>query len=78
MAAYLDRIGASGMKAYSIGYRDLPEYSEFGYSRIVAGRFPLRYQELVLDSKDALDTLEKGTAELDEPVTAKGARPRPR
>lgn len=69
IAAYLDRIGARDMKAYSIGYGDLPGYSEFEYSRRVAERFPLRYEEIVLDSGEALDALREDAAALDEPVS---------
>lgn len=67
MVSYLARGGFKGMTAYSIGYEDLPAYSEFEYSRLIAERFPIRYEEIELASRDALDVLEDRSLELDEP-----------
>lgn len=68
-AAYVSRLGVRDMAAYSIGYSDLPGYSEFEYSRMVADKFPVRYEELTLTAKDAIETLEDERCAVDEPVS---------
>ncbi|MBI5210663.1 MAG: asparagine synthase (glutamine-hydrolyzing) [Elusimicrobia bacterium] len=67
-AAYLARAGARDMKAYTIGYKDLPGYNEFEWSRMVAGRFGLKSSEIVLESRQVLGLLEGGVPDLDEPL----------
>ncbi|MFA5139457.1 MAG: asparagine synthase (glutamine-hydrolyzing) [Elusimicrobiota bacterium] len=69
IAASLAKAGAAGMKAYSIGYRDLPGYNEFQFSRQVAERFGLRYEELTLDSAQVLKDLGEDSLPLDEPIS---------
>jgi asparagine synthase (glutamine-hydrolysing) len=69
IAAYLDKAGVRGTSAYTVGYEDVPSCNEFEFSRVVAGRFPLRYNEVLLSSRQALETLEDDAASLDEPVS---------
>ncbi|MFA6318003.1 MAG: asparagine synthase (glutamine-hydrolyzing) [Elusimicrobiota bacterium] len=68
-AAHLARQGQKGMKAYTIGYRDLPAYNEFEHARVVAKRFGLEHEEIVLESREILETLASGGPALDEPVS---------
>jgi asparagine synthase (glutamine-hydrolysing) len=69
IASSLQKAGAAGMKAYSIGYRDLPGYNEFRFSRQVAQTFGLRYEELTLDSAQVLKDLSEDPLPLDEPIS---------
>lgn len=68
IAAELSAAGSGGMTAYTVGYKDLPGYSEFEYARRTAGAFALRHEELSLGSREALETLEDESSALDEPV----------
>ena len=68
IASALAETGAKDMTAYTIGYDDLPGYSEFEYAREAARAFPVRLRELVLSSREALETLEDPSLALDEPV----------
>ena len=68
MAAYLSP-QHRGMTAYSIGYSDLPAYSEFQYSRMIAERFPIKYEEVLFESRQALEVLEDAELKLDEPMS---------
>lgn len=58
-----------GLTAYSIGYGDLPAYNEFEYSRMIAERFPVKYHEIRLESRQALEVLEDASLALDEPMS---------
>ncbi len=69
IADSLERCGATGMKAYTIGYSDLPQYNEFEYSRKIAERFPIDYEEIVLESGEARAMLEDDALVLDEPIS---------
>ncbi|MBI5882924.1 MAG: asparagine synthase (glutamine-hydrolyzing) [Elusimicrobia bacterium] len=68
-AAHLARQGVRGMKAYTVGYKDLPAYNEFEHARVVAKRFGLEHEEVLLESRQVLETLESGGLDLDEPVS---------
>ncbi|MBI5623854.1 MAG: asparagine synthase (glutamine-hydrolyzing) [Elusimicrobia bacterium] len=68
-AAHMARQGVRGMKAYTVGYRDLPGYNEFEHARVVAKRFGLEHEEVLLDSRQVLESLGSGGLELDEPVS---------
>ncbi len=69
IASELARAGVKDMSAYSIGYEDLPEYNEFEYSRLSAERFPLRYEEVRMDSRRTLSLLQDDALVLDEPIS---------
>ncbi|MEK7858718.1 MAG: asparagine synthase (glutamine-hydrolyzing) [Elusimicrobiota bacterium] len=63
----LHEAGQDGTASYTIGYRDLPGYNEFEYSRMVARKYPLDYREVVLGSSEVLGALQEDL--LDDPVS---------
>ena len=69
IAAYLNRVGVKDTTAFTIGYSDVPGCNEFEFARLAAKRFSLRHREILLDSKQALETLEDEAAVLDEPIS---------
>ncbi|MFH2203534.1 MAG: asparagine synthase (glutamine-hydrolyzing) [Elusimicrobiota bacterium] len=69
IADALGRCDAPRMKAYSIGYGDLPAYNEFEYSRLIAKKYPIDYEEVVLESGEARDLLRDDALILDEPIS---------
>ncbi|MCB4757333.1 MAG: asparagine synthase (glutamine-hydrolyzing) [Elusimicrobia bacterium] len=69
ITAYLNKIGVTDMTTYSIGYKNLPAFTELDYSRLVAKKFSINYQEIILDPEDAIETLEDDGVLLDEPVS---------
>lgn len=69
IAAHLDRLGARGTSAYTIGYKDAPECNEFEFAQTVARKFDLKHREVVMTSREALATLEDDGAALDEPIS---------
>ncbi|HAH08192.1 MAG TPA: asparagine synthase (glutamine-hydrolyzing) [Elusimicrobia bacterium] len=69
IASFLAESGSQGMAAYSIGYDDLPAYSEYPYARMVAERFKLDYRKVELGSKEVSRLLEDDTLVLDEPIS---------
>lgn len=67
----VDRLAASGAKGlatYTIGYGDLPGYSEFEYSRLTAKKYPIDYREVNVSSAEALAALQDPAFDLDDPV----------
>ena len=67
----VDRLVAGGhenVAAYTIGYGDLPGYSEFEYSRLTAAKYPIDYREVNVSSSDALAALQDPALTLDDPV----------
>lgn len=60
--------GARGTATYTIGYEDLPGYSEFEYSRLTAKKYPIDYREVVIGSGQALEALTDESLVLDDPV----------
>ncbi|HWN80601.1 MAG TPA: asparagine synthase (glutamine-hydrolyzing), partial [Candidatus Udaeobacter sp.] len=68
MVAMLDQVGARGLATYTIGYDALPEYNEYEYARMVAGRYRVDYRELQVTAADVLATLE-AEPPLDEPIS---------
>lgn len=69
IADAVSRGGTEGLKAYSMHYGDLKEYNEREYSRIIAKRYPLEYEEVELDSEESRALLEDESLILDEPIS---------
>lgn len=64
IAAYVHKAGAR-LKAYSIGF---PEVNEFTFSRDVARRFELEYEELMITQDELRAGMDRVLGELDEPI----------
>lgn len=60
--------GAKNLRCYNIGYKDIPACNEQEYAREVAERYKVDYQELWVDSHQALEVLEDPRWVLDEPI----------
>lgn len=68
LAAMTARAGAE-LTAYTIGYRDLPDYNEFEPARLTASRYPVRHREIVLESSEAIRLLKDDSLVGDEPIS---------
>ncbi|MBI3297531.1 MAG: asparagine synthase (glutamine-hydrolyzing) [Elusimicrobia bacterium] len=66
-----DTLGQAGqgLKAYCVGYEDLPAYNEFAYAKLAAERVGMAYAEVTLPSRQALSVLQDDSLVLDDPVS---------
>lgn len=69
IASALAEQGSRDVATYSIGYKGFEGCNEFEYSRLMAKRLGVRTEEIYLDSREALSTLESLEPALDEPVS---------
>lgn len=65
----LAEAGAERTATYTIGYPDMPGYSEFEYSRMIASKYPIDYREVAVDAKQTLEALQDESLIMGEPMT---------
>ncbi len=63
------------VKTYSIGYRDMPMYDETSYAQEVAACHRTDHHEIMLSSREIIDTIPAVLASLDEPFGDSSAVP---
>ncbi len=63
------------VKTYTIGYKDMPMYDESSYAREVAAFHRTDHHEIMLDSREIMDTIPHVLASLDEPFGDSSAVP---
>ena len=63
------------VKTYAIGYKDMPMYDESAYAREVAAFNRTEHHEIMLSSREILDTIPPVLASLDEPFGDSSAVP---
>jgi asparagine synthase (glutamine-hydrolysing) len=68
----VDRLNAAGARrtaTYTIGYSDMPGYSEFEFSRLIAHKYPIDYREVRVDAKQTIEALQDERLVFGEPVS---------
>ncbi len=65
----LAEAGAARTATYTIGYPDMPGYSEFEYSRLIAAKYPIDYREISVDARQTLEALQDESLIMGEPMT---------
>lgn len=63
------------VKTYAIGFKDMPMYDESAYAREVAAFHKTEHHEIMLDSREIIDTIPAVLASLDEPFGDSSAVP---
>jgi asparagine synthase (glutamine-hydrolysing) len=63
------------VKTYAIGFKDMPMYDETAYAREVAAFHNTEHHEIMLNSRDIIDTIPAVLASLDEPFGDSSAVP---
>jgi asparagine synthase (glutamine-hydrolysing) len=63
------------VKTYNIGFADIPMYDESPYAREVAAFHRTEHHEIMLNSRDIIDTIPPVLASLDEPFGDSSAIP---
>ena len=63
------------VKTYSIGFKDMPMYDESGYAREVVAFHKTEHHEIMLDSREMIDTVPDAIASFDEPFGDSSAVP---
>lgn len=63
------------VKTYAIGFADMPMYDESAYAREVAAFHRTEHHEIMLSSKEIIDTIPAVLASLDEPFGDSSAVP---
>ena len=63
------------VKTYAIGFADMPLYDESAYAREVAAFHHTEHHEIMLSSRDVIDTIPTVLASLDEPFGDSSAVP---
>ncbi|MCX5839558.1 MAG: asparagine synthase (glutamine-hydrolyzing) [Deltaproteobacteria bacterium] len=63
------------VKTYAIGYKDMPMYDETAYAREVAAFHRTEHHEIMLGSREIIDTIPAVLASLDEPFGDSSAVP---
>ncbi len=63
------------VKTYAIGYKDMPMYDETAYAREVAAFHHTDHHEIMLSSREIIDTIPAVLASLDEPFGDSSAVP---
>jgi asparagine synthase (glutamine-hydrolysing) len=71
----MSRVSNSPINTYSIGYKDVPLFDETKYAREVARLNDTHHHEIILSSKDVLDTIPEVLTYLDEPFADSSAIP---
>jgi asparagine synthase (glutamine-hydrolysing) len=65
----LDEAGAKRTATYTIGYSDMPGYSEFEYARLVAAKYPIDYREVSVDARQTIEALSDDELVFGEPIS---------
>lgn len=68
IVAKLNQLNVTNPTTYSIGYKDLEQFNELNYSRMVADRYPINYREIITDSHETEQILCDDDLILDEPI----------
>jgi asparagine synthase (glutamine-hydrolysing) len=63
------------VKTYAIGFADMPMYDESAYAREVAAFHKTEHHEIMLNSREIIDTIPSVLASLDEPFGDSSAVP---
>jgi asparagine synthase (glutamine-hydrolysing) len=63
------------VKTYAIGFKDMPMYDESAYAREVAAFHRTEHHEIMVNSRDIIDTIPAVLASLDEPFGDSSAVP---
>ena len=63
------------VKTYAIGFKDMPMYDESAYAREVAAFHHTEHHEIMLSSREIIDTIPAVLASLDEPFGDSSAVP---
>ncbi|MBU4372319.1 MAG: asparagine synthase (glutamine-hydrolyzing) [Proteobacteria bacterium] len=63
------------VKTYAIGFKDMPMYDETAYAREVAAFHQTEHHEIMLNSREIIDTIPAVLASLDEPFGDSSAVP---
>jgi asparagine synthase (glutamine-hydrolysing) len=63
------------VKTYAIGFKDMPMYDETAYAREVAAFHRTEHHEIMLNSREIIDTIPAILASLDEPFGDSSAVP---
>jgi asparagine synthase (glutamine-hydrolysing) len=63
------------VKTYAIGFKDMPMYDESAYAREVASFHHTEHHEIMLSSREIIDTIPAVLASLDEPFGDSSAVP---
>lgn len=71
----MSRISNLSVNTYSIGYKDIPLFDETEYAREVAKFHHTNHHEIILSSKDVLNTIPEVLTCFDEPFADSSAIP---
>ncbi len=63
MAELMDR----PIDTYTVGFKELEEYNELEYARIISKRYKTNHHEILIDERESIDVLEKLVWHEDEP-----------
>ncbi|MFH1379868.1 MAG: asparagine synthase (glutamine-hydrolyzing) [bacterium] len=69
IVAKLNQLNINHPTTYSIGYKDLDQFNELTYSRMIAQRYPINYREIITDAKETEQILCDDKLILDEPIS---------
>jgi asparagine synthase (glutamine-hydrolysing) len=68
VVAQMTELGYGPVKTFSVGIRDLPQYSEFSFARQVATRFAADHHEIEIGIREVEDYLPQLVHQQDEPL----------
>ncbi|RPH52844.1 MAG: asparagine synthase (glutamine-hydrolyzing) [Desulfobacteraceae bacterium] len=71
----MSRNASRPVKSYAIGFKDMPMYDESAYAREVAAFHKTEHNEIMLSSREIIDTIPSVLASLDEPFGDSSAVP---